>query len=475
MSVFRGGFDRDAADRVAGASLAVLASLVDKSLIRFNAPGRYDLHELLRQYLAERLMLADDGEVAALTGRHLDYFSELAHTAEAHLYGPEQETWFDRLEIEHDNLRVALAWSIRDGRAEAGLRLGGALGFFWELRSHWYEGYESMTNLVEHAADVAPLVRAKALRFAAVFAEYARDLPHARAYCEESLALARASNDPSSIAWSLCTQALYVESPVNPAGAVVLFDQALALFREVGDAWGTSHTLRRMAIILMLQGDYARARPLVEEAVAGARTAGDKNALAWSLFLFGNVVWLQEGDIKRATALLEEALTLSPQIRDWGHHMWLQFTLGAAARVQGNYERARACYAEVLVLMRDRQVSAYQKWPELLAGALSGLGGVAVAQGRPAHAARLFGAASHVPEPSPPMFFRVDRERDAVAAQSALGDAAFDAAFSEGQALTSEQAIDLAIRGEARLRRRRVTSTARSDDTPRAGLDAFRA
>src|SRR5437879_13877545 len=112
-----------------------------------------------------------------------------------------------------------------------------------------------MTNLVEHGTDVAPLVLAKGLRFAAVFAEYAREQTRARAYCEQSLALAREADDPSSIAWSLSTLALYVESPGNPVGAVVLFDQALALFREIGDAWGTSHTLRRSAIILMLQGD----------------------------------------------------------------------------------------------------------------------------------------------------------------------------------------------------------------------------
>ena len=452
---------------MAGATLPVLASLVDKSLIRFTASARYDLHELLRQYLAERLQLANVDEIVDLTGRHLEFYSEMAEKAEAHLYGPEQETWFDRLEVEHDNLRTALAWSLRDGRVEAGMRMAGALGFFWELRSHWYEANESLARLVEHAAEVPPVVGAKALRFAGVFALHAGDEPRARALCEASLKLARESGDPSSVAWALCTLGMYVESRANADRAVALLDEALAMFREIGDVWGTSHALRRLGIILTLGGQYARARPLVEEALAGARAAGDKNALAWAVFVLGNVVWLQTGDAASATLRFEEALALSPDIQDWNLYMWVQFTLGAAARAQGNYARAQASYAQVLTLMRDRQVSTYLNWPELLASALAGLAGLAVARGKPAQAARLFGAASHIPDPEPVMFFRVDREADAAAARSQLGEAAFEAAFSEGQAMTTDQSIDLALGGKA-PRRTRGSLSAQSG-RPEAG------
>jgi tetratricopeptide (TPR) repeat protein len=332
------------------------------------------------------------------------------------------------------------------------------LGFFWEFRSHWYEAYESLMGLVEQPTDAPPLVRAKAFRFAAVFAEYVRDLPRAQAFCAQSLAAARESSDTSSIAWALCTDALYVQSRVNPDRAVALFEEALGLFREVGDAWGLSHTLRRLGIILMLGGEYARARPLIEEALAGARDVGDQNALAWSLFLFANVIWLQDGDVSQAITLLEEALRLTPAIRDWGNRMWVLFTLGAAERTQGNYARAEACYQQVVALMRDRQVSAYLNWPELLAGALVGLAGIAAGQRKPARAARLFGAASHVADPAPPMFFRVDREGDTATAREQLGEAAFAAAFREGQVMNTAQAIALALAGK---RSRRL----RPDDT----------
>ena len=82
LSVFRGGFSRKGAEQVAGATLAILAALVDKSLVRVAATGRYDLHELLRQYTADKLL--DAHEVEAIIQRHVDYFLELAEGAETH-------------------------------------------------------------------------------------------------------------------------------------------------------------------------------------------------------------------------------------------------------------------------------------------------------------------------------------------------------------------------------------------------------
>src|SRR5262249_21232658 len=105
LSVFRGGFDREAAEQVAGASLPILAALLDKSLIRRNASERYDLHELLRQYAADKLL--DAGQAETTVQRHSDYFLNFAKSAEAHNYGREQIVWYDRVEADLDNLRAA--------------------------------------------------------------------------------------------------------------------------------------------------------------------------------------------------------------------------------------------------------------------------------------------------------------------------------------------------------------------------------
>src|SRR5207253_10927207 len=149
------------------------------------------------------------------------------------------------------------------------------------------------------------------------------------------------------------------------------------------------------------------------------------------LFLSGNAVWLDSADVSRATPYLEEALSLASSIRDWSNYAWLMFTLAAAARAQGKYTEAESRYVQVLELINDRKITIYLNWPELFAGALAGLAGVAVARGRPVLAARLLGAASHAGDPWLRTFMHVDRDADLAATRERIGDdAALEAAFA---------------------------------------------
>ena len=105
LAVFRGGCTLEAAEEVAGASLDVMQSLVDKSLLR-HAEERFWMLETIREYAAERLEQQGDGEI--LRQRHAGYFLRLAEEAEPHLTGSQQALWLERLEAEHDNFRLAL-------------------------------------------------------------------------------------------------------------------------------------------------------------------------------------------------------------------------------------------------------------------------------------------------------------------------------------------------------------------------------
>jgi len=150
LSVFRGGFSRLAAEQVAGASLPVLSTLVARTLRRRAAPGRFELHELVRQYSATQLA-SDPQAHEAARKRHYKYFLALAETAEQELKGSNQLEWLGRLEQELDNLRAALAWSLeRDrmaiGEDESALRLSGALRWFWLMHGHFHEGLNWLTE-----------------------------------------------------------------------------------------------------------------------------------------------------------------------------------------------------------------------------------------------------------------------------------------------------------------------------------------
>ena len=113
LSLFAGGFGREGALAVAGAGLPMLMALAAKSLVQRVDAGRYTLHELVRQYAQERLT----GSPAWTTvrDRHLAYIAGLAETARDELYGAEQRQWLERLELEHDNMRVALEWAFGGG------------------------------------------------------------------------------------------------------------------------------------------------------------------------------------------------------------------------------------------------------------------------------------------------------------------------------------------------------------------------
>lgn len=142
LAVFRSSFDRQAAEAVAGAALPLLSALVNKSLLRRTATGRYELHERVRQYAYRKLH--ESGEAEAIRDRHLCTYLDLADTTELKLFGVNQTASLALLESEHDNLRAALEWGLRQtSNAQirlAALRLTAVLARFWHLCEHLYEG-----------------------------------------------------------------------------------------------------------------------------------------------------------------------------------------------------------------------------------------------------------------------------------------------------------------------------------------------
>ncbi len=148
LSVFAGGWTLEQAEEVCAGQgieawevLDVLGSLVNKSLIlpeERDGEAHYWLLETIREYALERLAMS--GEQVEFRRRHAGYYLRLAEAAEPELHGPQQGRWLNQLEIEHDNLRAALAWSLGGGAPESGLRLAAALCDFWLRLGHLSEG-----------------------------------------------------------------------------------------------------------------------------------------------------------------------------------------------------------------------------------------------------------------------------------------------------------------------------------------------
>jgi hypothetical protein len=148
--------------------LDLLLRLVGKSLVgtedRGDGSTRYRLLETLRQYAQEQLVAC--GEAAAYRAQHAAHFVALAEEAEPLLHGPDQLRWMERLAREQDNLRAALAWSLEaatEGTADLGLRLAGALWWFWFLHEGDRGEGQLWLEQVLAAGGGTPAARAKAL------------------------------------------------------------------------------------------------------------------------------------------------------------------------------------------------------------------------------------------------------------------------------------------------------------------------
>jgi len=288
LSVFRGGFERPAALSVTGSGLRPLLTLADHSLLRRDPSGRFSLHEGVRQYAAGHLQ-AHPAEEARVRRAHTDWYAALASEAAPQLHGPEQSAWLARVQIEYDNLRLALIWTQEQGGVAALLRLTNALHWFWYVRGYHREGREWLLKAAGAPGASGPehaLARATALSRAGGLARNLGDHAQGHRWLEEALRLARALGHVALEAETLHGLALGLRERGELEPARALLEQAEVLQRRVGEQWGLASTLNDLAIVKCYQGAVDEARPYFEEALALKRQIGDRQGIA---HLLGNL------------------------------------------------------------------------------------------------------------------------------------------------------------------------------------------
>jgi ATP/maltotriose-dependent transcriptional regulator MalT len=227
--------------------------------------------------------------------------------------------------------------------------------------------------------------------------------------------------------------------------AQTLYEESLALFREVGDRWGITLPLTSLGRLALRQGDFSAARAYVEEGLALRREMGLKRFIGISLISLGEILHCQGND-GQAKQYYQESLTLFREMGEKGGLAWALHHLGYIAQCQGDPTQAATLLMESLVLEKEL---AYKPG---IARCLVGLGGSALAQNESLEdaqqAVRLFGAAKALLTTIGADLEPVDeREYQAglAAARAPLSPTAFEDAWTAGQALTLEQAVDEAL------------------------------
>jgi non-specific serine/threonine protein kinase len=305
----------------------------------------------MREYAAARL--EDAGEVAAVRTRHRDFVVLLAEEVflDPELGGPDAEAWAHSLRRMQGDLRAALEWCVVQKEDRVLLRLAAALGFFWARFAFWQEGQDWLERVLAAAPPEPSRERADALYYAGMVAWYRGD----RAVAERRL------------------------------------DEALSLFRAVGDARDTGVVLNQRAISAYTAGDYAGAIALLDESIALLRGQDLPEYLAYALYLRGIVARIQ-GDFAQARTLGEESLRLSETgpTRGWARRPRLKFvlmsdrrrmanildSLGVLALYQGHYAEARTRSEAALTIARE------DEWFFMIVSALNTLSLIAARTGQ---------------------------------------------------------------------------------------------
>ncbi len=446
LSVFAGSFDLAAAEAVCGfgavdavEAAALLGSLVDKSLVMTEpaAAGlRYRLLETIRLFAAERLADAGDGEPAAVAMAHRAHYLVVAERAAPHLFGPEQGTWFDRLDADHANLRRAAEHAARepDGTSQV-LRFGIALWRYWIARYRIEEAAGLLVPVLgrpEAAAD--PVVFAEAL-LAAAPTDFT-DIPTSLHLAQQADQIARGLGDNRLLVRTCLALCQAYSQAGEWERAWPLGKESVERARELGD----DVLLGRSLLAHASSSWPEESGPLYAEAIACAERSGD---LHTSLAVHNDAGFhgLQTGDIPAARAHLEAALRAAAAV-GMPHPLALG-NLAEVMRAEGDRDGAGSGFEEVVRM--SRRVG--DKWA--LAGAIFGLGSLAADLGDWHRAAVLHGAGVALLNQigarlAPSDEFR--REEDLNHARAAIGDEQLQQAYTDGLALSLDQTIDLVLR-----------------------------
>jgi DNA-binding SARP family transcriptional activator/predicted ATPase len=416
LAVFRGGFRFEAAQQVAEATFPLLVSLAEKSLVQPTPSGRYTIHELLRQFAAEKLQ-ASPQEWVAVQERHGHFYLHFLEQHTAGLEGRESAATTATVEKEIENIRLAWQWAIKQQKLdELELGLTGVHHFFWVKQ--WYQegaallGQAARVLAMEKPAGRQGLLWARCLALEArlldlLLVEVGKlgNVQQAISLCQQSLTILQELHAESqtgvtlaclarcyysignfAVAQSLFKQALTILSAqgnsvwlrraIHDMGfmdfvlgqyetSMDYFQQCIALSEECGDPKTKGDALNLVGEIYRVWGDYTAARQAAQAALVARTTVDDKRGISWSLQLLGQIAW-HLADYTTAKEYSLESFTLFNAIGLTHEGYSATNVLGRIALSLNDYREARHHFSTVLVSLAKTKQQSFH-WIDIVA------------------------------------------------------------------------------------------------------------
>lgn len=360
LSVFVDGWTLDAAEALdaargpTGDLPAVLTSLVEKSLVLVETAAdgaeRFRLHFVVRAFAAE--LLAERHETAATERAVAEYYAALVERLEQDLTGATQAASLHRLIAEYANIRAALQWARARDAVVLGLRIVGALWWFWENRGDLTEGREWLEGVLAlwepGLAGVDDETVARAYYGATILAISQGDTARGETLAAACLARLHA---PAKRARVLLMRGNLAKRRGSAAEALDYYTAGLATLRALQDVKGLLVALNNLSTLAIERGDLTQALTLLDESLALKRGLGDRRGVAVGLMNLGEVLKMQ-GDLRRARTITAEGLAIFADLGDIQGIAVAYNNLGEIAEAQGDDTDAGAAYAHYLAFAR---------------------------------------------------------------------------------------------------------------------------
>jgi predicted ATPase/DNA-binding SARP family transcriptional activator len=371
LSVFRGGFRREAAKAVAGATLPLLSALVGKSWIRSTPAGRYGMHELVRQYAAERLEQEPDN-VQRARDTHSGYYAAFLDERERHLKGRGQGEAFKEILEDIENIRAAWNWATERGNVKD---LDRALQSMCLVSRHrgWYREMDetlgttaSLLRQKLHEADrdgwvqlaqrVMPVL-SRVLSWQAHHRFRFGSVDGAETLLEESLDIlggvgAGCGRSKASVLAKLMLGWILTSFARDQSRGTQLLQEVLDEASELGDEWSRMYSLWCLSLTGHRSGQHARAEQYLQEGLTLAIREGDQLVELWFLEELARLQWIK-GDYQRAKDLAQDSHQLAELLGERVGIATSLRRLGETAAALGMHDLATEYYDLSLIIARD--------------------------------------------------------------------------------------------------------------------------
>ena len=364
LAIFVGGCSIEAVESVSESIILALGeeplnvldaciSLLDKQLIQqrqqSDGDSRLYMLETIREFALECLYASDKADVVGEA--YARYYQAFVEKSAPPVFDSKEMEWFEKLDLEQDNLRASLNWFIKKQEAEMAIRMSGTLVRYWVVRGFMHEARAWLEQALKLRENASIPALANALSGAGwlsiEFGEYAQ----AEAFCKESLMLYEQSDDVRGMA--LAYHRLGgAYSRINHAASRLALEESVSLYRKIGDKGGLAYSLMSLGTVNLTHGENSLAHLQLQESLEQCREMRNREGKAWSLLMLA-LLLLIENNLSKVMPLLEECLTLFNETSNKQGRARALMLMGELLSKQGKYVEARSFLEESLKLLKE--------------------------------------------------------------------------------------------------------------------------